>query len=573
MKLRSIQVENYRSIGKTQSLQLDAGLTVILGPNNEGKSNLLRALVLAMGCLRSMRLPTPPAPPSKAEPHFRLIRGVYDWEADFPRKLQALRPDGETVLTLEFSLSDDERRAFKVECGSAINGNLPLEIRVGSLGATFKVRKPGRGAKAYAKKSRQIALFISSTFDFQYIPAIRPSQLSLEVVGSLIERELSLLSADEAYKSALQTIEDLQRPVFERLGNDVQAHLKQLLPSVKSVRIASSLVDRSQSRFRLPQFVVDDGTATELEAKGDGIKSLVAISLMRASKAGGAIGDLVVAIEEPESHLHPGAVRQLAVVLQELANEHQVIITTHSPLLVARNRMDANIIVSKSKATPASSIAAVRQSLGVQVDDNLTTAEVVLLVEGQTDVQALRAVFSARSQAFADLLSGGRLVFDYMEGTGNVAYKLSTLRLQVATPILLTDDDKAGRDCLKKAKSAGGLDEKFHFCWKRPKGVETELEDLFAPDLYWTSIQNEFGVVLDRAVFDASDGRWTMRMQAAFESAGKSWNSSLETNLKAHVAKLVSESPANSIAVDRAKLVDSVINGVVNVAQSGAPGL
>ena len=124
----------------------------------------------------------------------------------------------------------------------------------------------------------------------------------MEVVGSLIERELALLSDDPAYKSALKTIEDLQKPVFDRLGADVQRYLKQLLPSVKAVKIGSSQADRYRSRFRFPQFIVDDGTATELDAKGDGIKSLIAISLMRASKAGGAAGDMVVAIEEPESH-------------------------------------------------------------------------------------------------------------------------------------------------------------------------------------------------------------------------------------------------------------------------------
>lgn len=565
MKLRSIQVQNYRSISDTNRLPLEDGLTVILGPNNEGKSNLLRAIVLAMECLRSVRMPLSPGLRSEEGIYFRLIRNSYEWENDFPQKLQEKQPDGHTILTLEFDLSDEERKQFKKACGSAINDSLPIEIRVNARGAQFKVKKPGRGAKTYEAKSREIARFVSNTFDFQYIPAIRPSQLSLDVVASLMERELSLLSENQKYKTALKTIEDIQRPVFEQLEADVQTYLKQLLPSVKAVKIRSSTVDGYRGRMRLPQFVVDDGTATDLEAKGDGIKSLVAISLMRASKTGGGIGDLVVAIEEPESHLHPGAVRQLALVLQEMANEHQVIITTHSPLLVARNRMEANIIVSRSKATPATSIKSVRESLGVQVEDNLSTAEYVILVEGPTDVLVLSAVFSARSSDFADLVAKGKVIFDHMGGVGNIVYKIRTLQLAVASPLLIVDDDKAGRECAKKARNNGALPDKYHFSWKRPKANESELEDLICVDCYWDSVQKECGVTLNRSLFDATPGKWVAKMERAFNAGGKPWTSSVESNVKDIVARSVAANPIEAIDAAQIELVDNVLCAIVKL--------
>ncbi len=563
MKLRSIQVQNYRSIAKTQSLPLESGLTVILGPNNEGKSNLLRALVLGMECLRSVRMQKMRFLRPKGASNFWLPREAYDWQSDFPQQLQEKQPNGQTVLSLEFQLKTSERAAFKKLCGSSINECLPLEIRVGARGVQFKVKKQGPGAKTYAAKSGEIARFVGSFFDLQYIPAVRPSKLSLDVVGSLIERELEVLAKDPEYTAALQTVENLQKPVFDRLESDVQTYLGQLLPTVKSVQIGWSIDDPYRGRLRLPQFIVDDGTATDLEAKGDGIKSLVAISLMRAAKTTGTSGGLVVAIEEPESHLHPGAVRQLAVVLQEMAREHQVIITTHSPLLVARNRMEANIIVSKSKATPASSIKAVRDSLGVQVEDNLTAAEYVILVEGPTDMDALPAIFSARSTPFADLLAKGKVVFDHMQGTGNIAYKISTLRLSVATPILLVDDDKAGRGCEKKATACDELTDKYCFRWTRPSRVETELEDLISTDCYWDEVQSAFGVVLNKANFQASQEKWSVRMQGAFTAGGKGWSSSAESNVKKAIAKCVAADPSHAIATEHETLVDNVITAIV----------
>ena len=171
-----------------------------------------------------------------------------------------------------------------------------------------------------------------------------------------------------------------------------------------------------RTRFQTPKFIVDDGSATELDAKGDGIKSLVAISLMRATKASSATGDLVIAIEEPESHLHPDAIRQLATVLREMAKEHQVIVTTHSPLLVARNRIGANIIVSNSRANPAKSIREIRDSLGVRIEDSLSAARYMILVEGKTDTLILTALFCELSHGFAQLIESGAVAFGELEG-------------------------------------------------------------------------------------------------------------------------------------------------------------
>jgi AAA15 family ATPase/GTPase len=562
MKLASIQIENYRSILKTQTLNLDEHFTVILGPNNEGKSNLLRAIVLAMNCLRDFRDPVSSGL-AKRDGYFRLSRSNYEWDSDFPQSLKKKFPDGETILSLAFELTEKERTAFTSHCGSAINGNLPLEIRVGSGGVKFKVRKPGKGAKAYEKNSYKIAQFVSRNFSFEHIPAIRPEELSLSVVGNLLERELDALSSDKNYKDALKTIDDLQRPIYEQLERTVQVQLKKLIPTVKRVKIAQPTGPTYRGRFRTPQLIIDDGTETTLEAKGDGIKSLAAISLMRASKAGGKSGSLVVAIEEPESHLHPGATRQLATVLHEMADEHQVIITTHSPLLVARNALRANIIVSQSKATPAISIKSIRDSLGVQVADNLTQAEYVILVEGKTDTQVLTALFADRSPQFSALLAEGRVVFEDLEGTGKIGYKISSLSQAITTQILITDDDKAGREADKKAGQAG-LADKHRFTWKRPSASfrSTELEDVFDLDLYWDKLQSEFGVALDRDSFQAGQDSWSDRMKIAYEAGGKRWNSSVEDNMKIRLAELASEAPANAVAREWSVLFDNVLSAI-----------
>ena len=44
MKIKSFTITNYRSIKKAYNIPLNEDMTILIGKNNEGKSNILRAL-------------------------------------------------------------------------------------------------------------------------------------------------------------------------------------------------------------------------------------------------------------------------------------------------------------------------------------------------------------------------------------------------------------------------------------------------------------------------------------------------------------------------------------------------
>ena len=52
MKLASFSVTNYRSITTAHKIRTN-NMTVLVGKNNEGKSNILRALTLAMNVMKA----------------------------------------------------------------------------------------------------------------------------------------------------------------------------------------------------------------------------------------------------------------------------------------------------------------------------------------------------------------------------------------------------------------------------------------------------------------------------------------------------------------------------------------
>jgi predicted ATP-dependent endonuclease of OLD family len=111
-----------------------------------------------------------------------------------------------------------------------------------------------------------------------------------------------------------------------------ESTLTQFLPAIKGVKVSVASEARARA-LRSSEIYVNDGTETKLEFKWDGVQSLAAIALMRhASQKGAGSKHVIVAVEEPESHLHPSAIHGLKSVLQELAKEQQIVITSHPPI-------------------------------------------------------------------------------------------------------------------------------------------------------------------------------------------------------------------------------------------------
>ena len=57
MKLSYVSVSNYRSITDAYKIDL-SNLTVLIGKNNEGKTNIIRAIKLGMEIIKGMTLTT-----------------------------------------------------------------------------------------------------------------------------------------------------------------------------------------------------------------------------------------------------------------------------------------------------------------------------------------------------------------------------------------------------------------------------------------------------------------------------------------------------------------------------------
>lgn len=556
MKIASFSVSRYRSIIEAEKISI-GDITILIGRNNEGKSNILKALNTAISAIRhhsthSGRI----VRPGRAEHKYRTMFG-FDWEVDFPIPLQdKTSGNKKTRFRIDFELNDNENSEFQAIIGSNSNGVLPIEILVGEDGGTdFSFLKPGKGSKAYSSKSREICSFISSRIDFVYVPAVRTESDALDVIRSRFRKLLDSLESNPEYKAAVDAIQNIQKPLLDQLASDVRAQLVRFIPSVSNVEIDTSERRIYSNLSSSVEMTIDDGVATSLEAKGDGIKSLVALSLFNSTPSPGR--SRIIAIEEPESHLHSGAVHELRRVLNQLSQDGQVLISTHTAAFVDRQRLANVILVEKGKAEKAKSVSRIRESLGILVSDNLINADFSVICEGTSDARILASVLSGLSQKIRAAVQSGSLIFDQLGGASNLSYKISSLNREVFETFSVLDFDDSGKKAISDS-TAKGLIGVADYALVRLRGnMESEIEDAVDSTLLKPFILQRFGVDIGGAGFGGS-AKFGGRLKSGFEAAGKLWSDELEMQIKTAIADFVEEKPLERLTTKGRDFFQSV---------------
>jgi len=556
MKLKYFRVTNYRSI--RHAILSDVQSTAILiGPNNEGKSNILQALRSSLSILSSGMY-------TKTDKGLKVVvsSGAYDWSQDYPIQLQETDPEGHSVFVLHFQLSDEEKAEFYTHTGSSLNGLLPIELKIGpSKMGFFRVKKQGKGSKALTNKAQLISSFIGQTLDFAYVPSSRNSNASESLVSQMVKRELKQLERNPKYTAATKILEELEQPMLDGIATKLKGNLQNFLgPTFKSVSVSASSPSYLDIGYgRSVKITIDDGAPTLLQRKGDGVQSLVAISLIvGALQEKGIDKDIILLVEEPESHLHPNAVHQLSAAIDDLRSaDHQVILTTHSPVFVNRASIGTNIIVSNSNASAAKSLRELRDVLGVRASDNLQHAALVLVVEGSDDKLSTEALLAERSPRLKKALAKGELALHSLYGASKLTYTLSMLETSLCNFHVLLDDDAEGRKALVETEKQRLTTPAMVTRAINPYKTESEFEDLLNEGVYAEYFKKMYSRDIGSTSFKAKT-KWSTRIRSGLLKSGHKWTEEEEYRDKRAIAELVAGNPSVAIHTTCDSVIDSL---------------
>ena len=344
MRITRLHVENFRSIRS-----LDVALshtTVLIGPNNAGKTAILEALQIALTRRWDQRgigfteydihLSSDEEDPKKSPGVVIEIEAEEAQAGEWPEDVQQ---DLGQVSQVD-PVSGKHSITLRVECAwnSTTGAFEPswqfLNVERQPLSGISARRRHLDRFRRYLPVFRLGALrdaadeFSSrSQFWGKLLRAIKiPAQLESRVqrVLGLVNRRL--LKADPKLSRISETIADATKIAARNEDGDVDLNLVPLKSWDLLSKAGIALRNDPESPL-LP-----------LQRHGQGVQSLSVIFLFRAfvdhllAEFYSAESHPVLALEEPETHLHPQAARSLWKHVNELPG--QKVVTTHSPYFV-----------------------------------------------------------------------------------------------------------------------------------------------------------------------------------------------------------------------------------------------
>lgn len=465
LKLISLEVQNFRSI-IGPPLKLEFGdFTSIVGPNNCGKSNLLRALELFF---------------------VGTVDGApYTAELDFPRG-GTLGKGDQTKITVTLSADVKKETSIaraldELEANSnqqRLDGGL-LSLRLSySKHAVESWQFVGkRGVKNISRALiERVRDAVRQSVSFKYIPVGRDSleKINQEIGAELIRTIFSGWSGSTQKRKDINTaIDGLLAKLYPELESTSTSVTKSVRAVFREIRYLKLRLPFSNLEEMLPSLrpVIDDTAETGIKLKGAGIQTSSLIFLLKFladnhPQRFNARKTFVWAIEEPESFLHPSKQREMATVMARFANEVQTIITTHCPHFVMRGDQGCTTIVVDKALQPPHSTTSVgkdwelaRHTLGVSLLDSMSLFPVNIVVEGPSDEILLSGVLK-RVASELDVRPYDVKFFPAGNATA-AAYLFESLRTfgDASTVVrLVVDGDKAGIAALEALNGRGRKD-------------------------------------------------------------------------------------------------------------------
>jgi putative ATP-dependent endonuclease of the OLD family len=470
MQLRRIEIENFRGITK---LDLEIGdTTVLIGENNTGKTAVLDALKFALRSIKTRR-------------------GCAFEEYDFHLPTSTSEPSDAPAISVRLTFKEDQPGNWDDQQVAKLNRAKILQVD--GVGCSLVIFKVGARFDAVSQDFIQDWEFqnpegnaliglsdtsltvLQSEVSYFYLSALRDASKQFDAKGPfwrpfLKESQLTPAKRVEI-ESKLSEVNDLIISSHTSFSQ-VVSRLKAVRDIVSVAKGGDDIVSIDAVPGRLFDMLAkatvsintNTGAKIPVGRHGEGTQSLAVLTLFHAYLQAWNKGDPIVALEEPEAHLHPSAVRALWRLIEKIPG--QKIISTHSGDLLSEVPPKAVVrlarVSGKLGAWPISGVVLtepqnrqfnfhIRHARG-----ELLFAKGWLLVEGESEVTLLPEI--ARILGFNLERAGVRCV-PYRHA--DIGLYLTLADGLGISWVALTDNDQQGQADVRKVLVAlNGRDQK-----------------------------------------------------------------------------------------------------------------
>lgn len=512
LKLVAVKFEDYRNIANGQILELQ-NITSLLGANEAGKSNVLRAIA----CLEESLtvLDTKIGTTRKTEHKPPVLTYYFDVAGGYARKVigryiknlhehdfVCLQKEGEQVT---ISICDHKKhrkvlsaRTFwrNVSDSTLVfsNNNEDLELEPGGvIAGYFSGLQVGRYSKqGFLERvaEEEVIGFLDAKIK-QLIPDVEewsydsssedeadyylPNEIPWEEfvnnpdLNEPCHRIFKIAAIEEPAE-----LSDFQEKLSTLKGDDseIQNFLDSVALAVNNViektwnqgTLQLGLTYQTD-KLRIDTFEGDKKKRKPPDVRSEGVKWFIAFLMDFQSR--GRLDDIIILFDQPGERLHPGGQKELRERFESLSNSCQIVYATQSPFLVDRNNWqkvqflrkeqigETRIFVPSMENVRNDEL--LRASLGYTLADVGQANDLNIVVEGYYDTYILKSwaniVNEKRiGEGNEPILDMNRYAIIDSHGSSTIYKSIMTLNECQLIAIGVYDGDRQGMSSLKQAK-------------------------------------------------------------------------------------------------------------------------
>lgn len=422
MQLTGLRIRHFRTIGDREvELDLSNSLTIV-GPNNSGKTNILRAvemfftghdnvhgydvgrdLTFGSRNARTSLLATfvgqsgieargasEGVDPQEATLAARPTTHATDLADDYRAHAA---PRGGLEDAWFYDQFDRLHELYEAERASEY---FTLSLQFSPTGNPIyqffpNRKKPKQSQNRISVLQRQLVTELLESFSCHYIPSEKSiSQLYDEVLNPFLR-----VTAARAVEPQLVNLTDALEAVSRRINGELGAVGLHNLKA--SFDLPEGGLEQLLNRF---SFNMRDPHATPISNKGQGIQSTAFLAALRwvTEEERKSKRNTIWLLEEPESYLHPELMPTVQGLLSRLAQDASVLTSTHSLAFVPNDvsRVRGTILGANDSTelaayrTAVEAGSALRAALGVRFSDYYNLGVYNVATEGESDRDFLR---------------------------------------------------------------------------------------------------------------------------------------------------------------------------------------
>lgn len=389
MYLSRLFIRNFRSI-KQLDLSFYPGKNILVGRNNAGKSNIIKAINLVLGenspaykksenltaddffsssefCADSIIIWCElTRRQNEALDYENLYGSCSGYHVSVDPNFQPLRyhVDSECeVLPSLFEIPKEGKNNKWVNATDIAKGELnqvlePMHLFAYAFVATFHNGNIEKSLRLFYRENdtKDWVMSFYSPFRNEFIqsaliPSFRDPQNQLRInawtwYGKLLKSVTANSEHEEELRDAMEKVRTASNKIFSDVEKKVTSSSIYTTFPGTSIHFQFNTETKSDL-YKSCVIYIDDGFKSQLSEKGSGIQSAVIVGLFSYyMREVNTIGSALLCIEEPELFLHPHGRRVMNSNLDLFLDDdrNQIILSTHSPEFI-NTPSDANLIL------------------------------------------------------------------------------------------------------------------------------------------------------------------------------------------------------------------------------------